>query len=69
MTALEKYLAAVETRKAIDKNGRVNVAILKQLEGVDIPLLVSIIREYDKVVKLKEVEALAAKGDCSRWGA
>lgn len=42
--ALENYCFAVSQRRALDKHGVCNHAILRQVEDEDIPLLLEIIR-------------------------
>ena len=56
MTEIDKYTTAVACRKAYDsKRGRVNIAILMELEDNDIPRLLEIIRVQDfSLRKIKE---------------
>lgn len=48
---LEKYLNSVSLRKSRDKRGKVNHAILMELEQEDVPRLIEIIRILNKVVE------------------
>ena len=64
-TKLHAYIAAVSSRKAVDKKSRtlrINAAIVLQLEDNDIPLLLDIITTQAQA--LGTVEQYLKEGSC-----
>lgn len=68
MSELANYIDAVNKRRAYDKKrGGVNVAVLMQLEDIDIPMLLEIIRLQDYALR-KIIDRASEKEDQSLVG-
>jgi hypothetical protein len=64
---IAQYLAALERRRALSTENRVNICVLMQLQSDDLPRLIQVVRLL-LAEKKYEAEELLLAGNKARWG-